>query len=68
MNGAITQLTRIQPGKDIEQAHMRNRALISNWVIEKGAANNVVAMQNGTIRATWSSTITKSCGSCLVNY
>jgi len=45
MNGAITQLTRIQPGKDIEQAHMRNRALISNWVIEKGAANNVVAMQ-----------------------
>ncbi len=29
--GAMTQLTRIQPGKDIEQAHMRNRALISNW-------------------------------------
>lgn len=45
MNGAMTQLTRIQPGKEIEQAHMRNRALISNWVIEKGAADNVVAMQ-----------------------
>ena len=43
MNGAMTQLTRIQPGKDIEQAHMRNRATISNWVIEKGRENNVVA-------------------------
>ncbi|WP_436420989.1 dipeptidyl-peptidase 3 family protein [Petrimonas sp.] len=49
MNGAMTQLTRIQPGKDIEQAHMRNRALISNWVIENGKAENVVEMkqQNG---------------------
>ncbi len=45
MNGAMTQLTRIQPGKDIEQAHMRNRALISNWVIEKGEADNVVSLQ-----------------------
>lgn len=45
MNGAMTQLTRIQPGKDIEQAHMRNRALISNWVIENGKTDNVVAMQ-----------------------
>lgn len=45
MNGAMTQLTRIQPGKDIEQAHMRNRALISNWVIEKGEADGVVSLQ-----------------------
>ncbi len=45
MNGAMTQLTRIQPGKDIEQAHMRNRALISNWVIENGKAENVVEMK-----------------------
>ena len=45
MNGAMTQLTRIQPGKDIEQAHMRNRATISNWVIEKGKADNVVAFE-----------------------
>ncbi|WP_286847349.1 MULTISPECIES: dipeptidyl-peptidase 3 family protein [unclassified Proteiniphilum] len=45
MNGAMTQLTRIQPGKDIEQAHMRNRALISNWVIEHGKADSVVVMQ-----------------------
>jgi len=34
MNGAMTQLTRVQPGKDIEQAHMRNRQLIATWVLE----------------------------------
>ena len=34
MNGAMTQLTRIQPGKDIEQAHMRNRQSIATWVLE----------------------------------
>jgi dipeptidyl-peptidase-3 len=45
MNGAMTQLTRIQPGKQIEQAHMRNRATISNWVIEKGKADNVVTLE-----------------------
>ena len=45
MNGAMTQLTRIQPGKDIEQAHMRNRATISNWVLEKGKEDNVVALE-----------------------
>jgi len=44
MNGAMTQLTRIQPGKTIEEAHMRNRALIANWVIEKGSADSVVVM------------------------
>ncbi|QRX63946.1 dihydrofolate reductase [Dysgonomonadaceae bacterium zrk40] len=44
MNGAMTQLTRIQPGKDIEQAHMRNRALISRWVIEKGSNEKVVEL------------------------
>ena len=52
MNGAMTQLTRIQPGKDIEQAHMRNRATISNWVIEKGKEDNVVAFEKETIRLT----------------
>ena len=45
LNGAMTQLTRIESGKDIEEAHMRNRALISNWVIENGKADNVVEMQ-----------------------
>lgn len=45
MNGAMTQLTRIQPGKQIEQAHMRNRATISNWIIEQGKADNVVELK-----------------------
>jgi len=45
MNGAMTQLTRIQPGKQIEQAHMRNRATISNWVIEQGKADKVVELK-----------------------
>ena len=42
LNGLMTQLVRIEPGKDIEEAHMRNRQLISNWVVEKGAPDNVV--------------------------
>jgi len=36
MNGLMTQLTRIEPGKNIEEAHMRNRALIAHWVLERG--------------------------------
>lgn len=42
MNGAMTQLMRIEPGKTIEEAHMRNRQLIANWVMEHGAADKVV--------------------------
>ncbi|WP_029905433.1 dihydrofolate reductase [Prevotella sp. 10(H)] len=42
MNGLMTQLVRIEPGKDIEEAHMRNRQLIAKWVYEKGKAENVV--------------------------
>ena len=41
-NGLLTQLTRIKLGKDIEQAHMRNRQLISKWVYEKGKDNNTI--------------------------
>ncbi|MBK7174575.1 MAG: dihydrofolate reductase [Bacteroidales bacterium] len=41
-NGLITQLTRIQPGKNIEQAHMRNRQLISKWCLEKGQSEKVI--------------------------
>lgn len=36
MNGLITQLTRIKPGRQIEEAHMRNRSLIAHWCLEKG--------------------------------
>lgn len=34
MNGLLTQLNRIEPGKDIEEAHMRNRQLIAAWVLD----------------------------------
>ena len=42
MNGLMTQLTRIQPDKNIEEAHMRNRQLIAGWVYEKGKQENVI--------------------------
>lgn len=45
MNGLLTQLTRIEPGNLIEQAHMRNRALITRWVLAKGKADNVVELR-----------------------
>jgi dipeptidyl-peptidase-3 len=41
-SGIMTQLNRIEPGKNIEQAHMRNRQLISSWCYEKGMADNVI--------------------------
>ncbi|HPE56873.1 MAG TPA: dihydrofolate reductase [Bacteroidales bacterium] len=41
-NGLMTQLARIDLGKNIEQAHMRNRQLISKWCFEKGQADNVI--------------------------
>ena len=34
MNGLMTQLTRIKPGNQIQEAHMRNRSLIAHWVLE----------------------------------
>ncbi|MBR1425862.1 MAG: dihydrofolate reductase [Paludibacteraceae bacterium] len=39
MNGAMTQLVRIEPGKDIEEAHMRNRQLIAHWVLAHADAD-----------------------------
>lgn len=42
LNGLMTQLMRIEPGKDVEEAHMRNRKLISEWALEKGAADKVI--------------------------
>ena len=49
MNGLMTQLTRIEPGKNIEEAHMRNRALVAGWVYEHGKADRVVefVQENG---------------------
>ena len=42
MNGMMTQFSRIELGKDVEEAHMRNRKLIAEWCYEKGKANNVI--------------------------
>lgn len=42
MNGLMTQLVRIEPGNNIEEAHMRNRQLIARWAYENGKADNVV--------------------------
>ncbi len=41
-NGLMTQLVRVELGKDIEEAHMRNRSLIAHWVYEKGRTDKVV--------------------------
>ncbi len=42
LNGLMTQLMRIEPGKDVEEAHMRNRKLIAEWAFEHGKKDNVV--------------------------
>ncbi len=44
LNGLMTQLMRIEPGKDVEEAHMRNRKLIAEWALEHGKADNVVEL------------------------
>ena len=42
MNGLMTQLARIEPGKQVEESHMRNRKLIAEWCYERGADDNVI--------------------------
>ena len=44
MNGFMTQLSRIELGKDVEESHMRNRKLIAEWCYEKGKAENVIEL------------------------
>lgn len=44
LNGLMTQLMRIEPGKDVEEAHMRNRKLIAEWAYEHGRKDNVIEM------------------------
>ena len=47
--GLLVQLARVKPGKDIEEAHMRNRKMVAAWVYEKGSKNNVIEkkVENG---------------------
>jgi dipeptidyl-peptidase-3 len=41
-NGLMVQLRRLEPGADIEEAHMRNRQLVAAWAFEKGQEDNVI--------------------------
>jgi dipeptidyl-peptidase-3 len=45
MNGLMTQLVRIETGKNVEEAHMRNRQLIARWVYEKGLPAKVIELK-----------------------
>lgn len=45
LNGLMTQLMRIEPGKDVEEAHMRNRKLIAEWALKHGSGDNVVELE-----------------------
>ena len=48
MNGLMTQLIRITPGNQIEEAHMRNRALIAHWCLENGNAVRLIKRDGKT--------------------
>ena len=48
MNGLMTQLIRITPGNQIEEAHMRNRALIAHWCLENGDAVRLIKREGKT--------------------
>ena len=49
LNGMMTQLARIEPGKNVEESHMRNRKLICEWCYERGKADKVIELvkENG---------------------
>lgn len=52
LNGLMTQLMRIEPGKNVEEAHMRNRKMIAEWVLEKGSAEGIVSLDTVGGRTT----------------
>lgn len=41
-NGMLQQLNRLEPGENLEEAHMRNRQLVASWAFEKGKKDNVI--------------------------
>lgn len=45
MNGLLTQLTRIEKGRQIEESHMRNRALIARWLLNRGSKDKVMELK-----------------------
>ena len=48
MNGLMTQLVRIEPGRNLEEAHMRNRSLIAHWCLENGHSMSLVKRNGKT--------------------
>lgn len=48
-NGMMVQLRRVEPGADIEEAHMRNRQLVASWVYEKGKEHPWYAFWEGDV-------------------
>lgn len=50
LNGLITQLVRIRPGHQLEEAHMRNRALIARYVLERGEAIGALSLEGLELR------------------
>ena len=47
MNGLMTQLVRIEPGRQIEEAHMRNRSLIAHWVLAHADGSVLLVKRQG---------------------
>ena len=47
MNGLMTQLTRIKPGHEIEEAHMRNRALVARWTLANYPSALLLTQKDG---------------------
>ncbi len=50
LNGLLTQLVRIKPGSNIEEAHMRNRAIIARWAMEHSDGNVSLVKTEGKTR------------------
>lgn len=67
LNGLMTQLMRIEYGKDVEEAHMRNRQLISKWCYERGKADNVIELVKRDGKTFVKSTIIRNSVTCSVS-
>lgn len=48
--GLLIQMSRLKLGKDLEEAHMRNRQLVAAWVYEKGKNKNVIERKIKTVK------------------
>jgi hypothetical protein len=60
-NGLMLQLRRLKLGDDVQQAHMRNRQMVSKWVLERAAGQVWSSWRSAMARPTCASTTTTSC-------